>query len=267
MLVFIFLIGLSVLLYPSVSDYVNSLNQSRAMTVYSEKVSQIDPNAYKAVLEKAAEYNERLLKKPDRFRMKSEEQEEYKSLLNIGDTDVIGMVEVPAIHVKLPIYHGTNEAVLQVGVGHFEGASLPIGGPGTHSALSGHRGLPSAKLFSDLDQLKIDDRFTITVLGETLAYKVDQILVVEPKDMDSLEIVEGADYLTLITCTPYGVNSHRLLVRGVRTNNVSGSDTPEMLVVADATRIETKVLALVFAIPVFLVLLILYYIWRRRGRS
>ena len=270
LLVLVFVVGLSVLLYPTFSDYVNSMSQSRAMAGYSKSLEQLDRSEYIEILDKAAQYNKQLPAKANRFHMTEEELTQYKSLLRVAATDVIGLIEVPTIDVKLPIYHGTNEAVLQLGVGHMEGTSLPVGGPGTHAALSGHRGLPSAKLFSNLDRVAIGDVFIITVLGEILTYQVDQILTVEPAEVDGLAIVDGADYATLVTCTPYGINSHRLLIRGFRTNNAI-PDTIEMipeLTDAEYLEIPPIVIALVILILVIMILLIFILIYmKRKGRS
>ena len=269
LLVLVFVVGLFVLLYPTISDYVNSKNQSRAMASYSREIQQIDRSEYIAIIDRAKEYNEKLRAKAERYRMTDDDLAEYKSLLRAGMSDVIGFIEVPAINVKLPIYHGTNEAVLQLGVGHMEGTSLPVGGAGTHSALSGHRGLPSAKLFSDLDKIVVGDVFHITVLDEVLTYEVDQIVVVEPIEMDELAFVEGVDYSTLVTCTPYGINSHRLLVRGVRKDNVvveASSLAGKILIFADARRIEKKHIAPIVAIPV-VITLIIYILFKYKKRK
>ena len=216
LLILIFLAGASLLLYPTVSDYWNSLHQSRAIAEYSKKVAEMKQEDYSQLLAAAQEYNRSLLEKEDRYKMSDEERAEYESLLDISGNGIMGYIEIPGIRVSLPLYHGTSEAVLQVAAGHIEGSSLPVGGKGTHCAISGHRGLPSAKLFTDLDKMKEGDTFSLKVLNETLTYQVDQILVVEPYDMDSLEIDPEQDYCTLVTCTPYGINTHRLLIRGHR---------------------------------------------------
>ena len=216
LLILIFLAGASLLLYPTVSDYWNSLHQSRAIAEYSKKVAEMKQEDYSQLLAAAQEYNRSLLEKEDRYKMSDEERAEYESLLDISGNGIMGYIEIPGIRVSLPLYHGTSEAVLQVAAGHIEGSSLPVGGKGTHCAISGHRGLPSAKLFTDLDKMKEGDTFSLKVLNETLTYQVDQILVVEPYDMDALEIDPEQDYCTLVTCTPYGINTHRLLIRGHR---------------------------------------------------
>ena len=252
-LIIVFLVGLSLLLYPSVSDYWNSFRQSRAIASYVESVSHLDNQEYRALLEEARAYNASLVGDKTRFSPTEEELAEYLTLL--GSTGAaVGYVEIPAIKLTLPIYLGTSETVLQVGVGAMEGSSLPIGGESTHAVLTGHRGLPSATLFTDLDRLVQGDMFHIHILNETCTYEVDQILIVEPAEMDALEIVEGEDYCTLVTCTPYGVNSHRMLVRGHRI------ETPEdavfVQVSPDALQMDPLFIAPFVAVPILLVLLL-----------
>lgn len=255
LLLLVFLIGLSLLLYPTVSDYWNSLHQSRAIATYAEQVAEIDNDLYDRLWSDAEAYNQTLLDKPDRFLLSEEEQTEYESLLNISGNGILGYIEIPSIKCALPIYHGTDEAVLQIAIGHIEGTSLPIGGEGTHAVLSGHRGLPSAKLFTDLDQLVLGDTFLLRVLDETLTYEVDQILIVEPYELDALAIEAGKDYCTLVTCTPYGINTHRLLVRGHRIENQETAQT--IRVTADALQIEPIIVAPLVAVPMLLVLLVI----------
>ena len=252
-LIIVFLVGLSLLLYPSLSDYWNSFRQSRAIASYVESVSNLDNQEYQALLEEAGAYNASLVGDKTRFSPTEEELAEYLTLL--GSTGAaVGYVEIPAIKLTLPIYLGTSETVLQVGVGTMEGSSLPIGGESTHAVLTGHRGLPSATLFTDLDRLVQGDMFHIHILNETCTYEVDQILIVEPAEMDALEIVEGEDYCTLVTCTPYGVNSHRMLVRGHRI------ETPEdavfVQVSPDALQMDPLFIAPFVAVPILLVLLL-----------
>lgn len=252
-LIIVFLVGLSLLLYPSLSDYWNSFRQSRAIASYVESVSHLDNQEYQALLEEARAYNASLVGDKTRFSPTEEELAEYLTLL--GSTGAaVGYVEIPAIKLTLPIYLGTSETVLQVGVGTMEGSSLPIGGESTHAVLTGHRGLPSATLFTDLDRLVQGDMFHIHILNETCTYEVDQILIVEPAEMDALEIVEGEDYCTLVTCTPYGVNSHRMLVRGHRI------ETPEdavfVQVSPDALQMDPLFIAPFVAVPILLVLLL-----------
>ena len=259
----VLLAGLSLLLYPTVSDYWNSFHQSRAIASYAESVAQIDDDTYEKMWDQAVKYNKKLKKRSNRWLMTKKQEKQYNKILNISDTGIMGYVEVPKIKVSLPIYHGTDEAILQVAVGHIPGSSLPTGGKGTHCVLSGHRGLPSAKLFTDLDQMEVGDTFMLRVLDETLTYEVDQILIVLPNEMSDLEPVKGEDLCTLVTCTPYGVNSHRLLVRGHRIANMETASS--IRVTADAQQIEPVLVAPLIAGPILLVLLVLV-LTRRRGR-
>lgn len=215
-LVAVFLIGLSVLLYPTVADLWNSRTQSRAVAGYTDSVGDMTPQDYTQTLKDARDYNKWLAELPYPLATVTEEENGYGQLLNVGGNGVMGYLEIAAIGVKLPIYHGTTEGVLQVGIGHMLGSSLPVGGLGTHAVLTGHTGLPSSKILTDLDRLQIGDWFDIHVLGDVLRYRVDQILTVEPHETESLAIDGAQDYATLVTCTPYGINSHRLLVRGSR---------------------------------------------------
>lgn len=252
-LILVFLTGLSLLLYPTVSDYWNSTRQSRAIVDYTQKVSDIDQALYDQTWADAQAYNRTLPEKEDRYTLSEAEQAEYDSLLNISGNGIMGYIEIPSIQCSLPICHGTDEAVLHSAIGHIEGTSLPVGGAGTHCVLSGHRGLPSARLFTDLDQLEEGDLFLLRVLDETLTYEVDQILIVLPTEMAALAIEEGEDYCTLVTCTPYGVNSHRLLVRGHRVENQA--DASSIRVTADAMQIEPVIVAPLVAAPMLLALL------------
>lgn len=254
--------GLSLVLYPTVSDWWNSFHQSRAIASYVEAVENMNEQEYQNIFEKAQEYNERISQNGIHWVLSESEAEEYYSLLDISGTGIMGYITIPAIGVKLPIYHGTDESVLQIAAGHLEGTSLPVGGENTHSAISGHRGLPSARLFTDLDQLREGDVFTVTVLNEVLTYQVDQIRIVEPYELEELMITEGEDYVTLVTCTPYGVNTHRLLVRGTRIETIE-----EAAVVQDARQMRRIYVAAVIAgVLLALVLLISFIsgIFRRR---
>lgn len=257
-----FLVGLSLLLYPTVSDYWNSMHQSRAITSYAEHVADIDDSLYESLWAGAQAYNASLLEKADRFTLSDEDLAEYEQMLTVPGTNVIGYIEIDKINCYLPIYHGTDDAVLQVGVGHLEGTSLPVGGASTHCVLSGHRGLPSAKLFTDLDQLEVGDTFVLYVLDETLTYEVDQIRIVEPTDLSDLAIEEGKDYCTLMTCTPYGINTHRLLVRGHRVENAAST----LRVPADAMQIEPMTVAPLVAVPILILLLLGLLVKTRRRR-
>ena len=263
-LILVFLVGLSLLLYPTVSDYWNSLHQSRAIAEYAENVANLDNEVYEHLWADAKSYNQTLLSKTVRFEMTEEERAEYESLLNVSGNGIIGYIEIPSIHCSLPIYHGTEESVLQIAVGHIEGSSLPTGGQGTHCVLSGHRGLPSARLFTDLDKLVVGDIFIMRVLDETLTYEVDQILIVEPYELDALAIQEDRDDCTLVTCTPYGINTHRLLVRGHRVENQK--EAKVVRVTADAMQIEPVIVAPLVAAPMLLVLLILLLVKTRRRK-
>ena len=266
-LVLILILGVAILLYPTVSDYWNSFHQSRAIASYIDEIENIDPADYEAEWAKARAYNDKLTTLPNRFMMSEADYAEYEGLLNLTGSGIMGYIEVPKISCTLPIYHGTDEAVLQIAVGHIEGSSLPIGEPGTHAVLSGHRGLPSAKLFTDLDQMEDGDLFVIRVLDRIMTYEVDQILIVLPEEMDSLAIDPEADLCTLVTCTPYGVNSHRLLVRGHRTENQEMETI--IRVVSDATQIQPTLVAPVLAAPMLLLLLLWMMIStsrKQRGR-
>lgn len=265
LLIVILLIGLSLLLYPSVSDYWNSFTQSKAIASYAEEVANLDEEKYRMLLEEAQNYNEELNNSIQQYTLDDERMAEYKSCLDLSGNGIMGYIDVPSIGVTLPMYHGTAESVLQIAIGHIEWTHLPVGGEGTHCALSGHRGLPSAKLFSDLDKLVAGDIFVLRVLDEILTYEVDRILIVEPHDMDHMEVVEGEDFCTLITCTPYGVNSHRLLVRGHRIENIEEAKVAR--VTADAIQIEPLMVAPLVAIPMLLVLLIVLLIPKKKNKK
>ena len=259
------LAGALLLLYPTVSDYWNSFHQSRAIASYAEQVADLDNNTYDQIWAEARAYNETLDNSTSRFVMTEEQRDIYEALLNVADNGVMGYIEIPRVKCNLPIYHGTDEAVLQVAIGHVQGSSLPVGGEGTHCVLSGHRGLPSAKLFSDLDQLTEGDVFLLRVLDETLTYEVDQIRTVLPDELDDLAIEEGKEYCTLVTCTPYGINSHRLLVRGHRVENQASAST--IRVTADAMQIEPLLIAPLVAVPMLLVLLVMVLIPHRTKKK
>ncbi len=254
LLLLVLLVGVSLLLYPTVSDYYNSFHRSRAIATYVQQVDVLDEDLYTEDWQAAIAYNQTLPGKRNRFYMSDEEREAYDKLLDVTGLGIIGYIEIPTIDVSLPIYHGTSEGVLQIAIGHIEGSSLPTGGPGTHSAFSGHRGLPSAKLFTRLDEMAVGDLFTLRVLDEVMTYEVDQITIVEPYDVSGLDIEEGADLCTLVTCTPYGVNTHRLLVRGHRVENPE--QAVAIRVVADATQIDPLLVAPVVAAPILLILLV-----------
>ena len=252
-LILIFLVGLSVMLYPTVSDYINQKNQSRAVASYSEEVENLSDVDYQAYFDAADDYNRRLAETPDAF-YRPEQVSGYTDTLDVSGTGIMGYITISKIGVELPIYHGTSDGVLQVAAGHLEGSSLPVGGAGTHAVISAHRGLPSAKLFTNLDELEVGDTFTITVLDRVLTYEVDQISIVLPTETDLLQPVEGKDYVTLMTCTPYGINTHRLLVRGKRIENAENQK--HIRVTADALRIEPIIVAPALAVPMLLVMLV-----------
>ena len=262
-LLVILLVGVGILLYPSVSDWWNSMHATQAIAGYVTAVEDLSAQEREDAIKAAQAYNTKLLNGVD-FDLTEEEYAEYEALLDIGGTGIMGYVQISAIGVNLPIYHSVDESVLQIAVGHIPGSSLPVGGERTHSVLSGHRGLPSAKLFSDLDQMVEGDTFTLNVMGQTFTYMVDQIRIVLPEEVDELAIKPGRDYCTLVTCTPYGVNSHRMLVRGKRIENIAG----EVVVVAEAVRIPNYVVIPAVGIPLlFLTLTIMLIVSGFTGRK
>ena len=265
LLILILLIGLSLMLYPSLADWWNSFHSSRAIASYVEQVANIDDAQYEELWNAAWDYNQSLLHRPNDFLLSDEQQEIYKSLLDFGGNGIMGYIEIPMIDVMLPIYHGTKESVLQIAVGHLDWTSLPVGGAGSHCVVSGHRGLPSARLFTDLDKLKVGDVFMLHVLNEILTYEIDQILIVEPQDTDPLLIEPGKDLCTMVTCTPYGINSHRMLVRGHRIE--SQEEAKVIRITADAVRIEPLMVAPFVAVPILLVLLIILLLPKQKKGS
>ena len=258
LLFLVLFIGLSLLLYPTFSDWWNSMRQTRAINSYSEAVAAMNTEEYDAIWSAAWDYNHSLVDRPNDYLLSEEQQETYNALLDIGQNGIMGYIEIPKIDVILPLYHGTEEAVLQVAIGHLEWTSLPVGGEGSHCVVSGHRGLPSARLFTDLDKMEVGDTFLLRVLDEVLTYEVDQIKIVEPQVTEDLLIVEGEDLCTLVTCTPYGINTHRMLVRGHRIETVK--EKAVRRVTADAVQIEPVIVAPFVAIPLLLVLLIVLLI-------
>lgn len=259
----IFLTGLGFLLYPTVSNLWNRAHQSRAIATYTKQVEKLDDSQNKEMLKAARKYNKSLLKKSDHWKLSKKDKKKYESLLDVSGTGIMGYIEVPKIDCSLPIYHGTDEGALQIAIGHLEGSSLPVGGKSTHCVLSGHRGLPSARLFTDLDQMEEGDVFVLNVLGRKLAYEVDQIKVVLPDEMSDLEIVQGKDLCTLVTCTPYGINTHRLLVRGHRTKYI---EETVVRVQKKAEKKETGIWLLAGGGAVFLIIIIIVVVKRRRKR-
>jgi len=264
-LILVFIIGLSVMLYPTVSNYINSLTQSKMITGYNNDVSLLNGEEYSKIWNDALEYNDSLLDNTTRFVPSEDDSKIYNSCLNVGGNGVMGYIEIEKIGVNLPIYHGVSEAVLQVGAGHIEGSSLPVGGIGTHCIISGHRGLPSAMLFTDLDKLEIGDVFIINILDETLTYEINLIQTVEPDQVDSLQIDKEKDLCTLVTCTPYGVNSHRLLITGTRVENEQQTVSPAIRVTAEAIQIDPLLVAPVLAAPLLLILLVMLLVKYRKS--
>ena len=265
-IILIFLVGLGFISYPTVSNLWNQAHQSRAIATYSKQVEKLDDSENKKMLKAARKYNKSLLKKSDHWKLSKKDKKKYESLLDVSGTGIMGYIEVPKIDCSLPIYHGTDEGALQIAIGHLEGSSLPVGGKSTHCVLSGHRGLPSARLFTDLDQMEEGDIFILNILGRKLAYEVDQIRVVLPEEMSDLEIEEGKDLCTLVTCTPYGINTHRLLVRGHRTEYV------EKKVSEEEKEVQTKktdirlMIAGGAGVLILLIIIIVIVIKRRRKR-
>ena len=261
LLVLILLAGVAVMLYPTVSDWWNSMHATQAIANYTNAVENLSEKQKEEMLRAAREYNK---SRPNgaNFGLTDEEYAEYESLLDITGTGIMGYIQIPSIGVNLPVYHGVEESVLQIAVGHVPGSSLPVGGKRTHAVLSGHRGLPSAKLFSELDKLKEGDIFTVTVLDRVVTYQADQIRIVLPEETDELAIVDGKDYCTLVTCTPYGINTHRILLRGHRIKNING----DIAITAEATRIPTYIVVPAVGVPIlFIMLVIMLIYYRRRG--
>ncbi len=258
----IVLAGLCLLLYPSFSDWWNSMHQSRAIAAYVETVDAMSQEEIDEILNAAREYNERLWHRQNRWVLSEEEQAEYESLLDVSGNGIMGYINIPVIGVNLPIYHGTEESVLQVATGHLSATSLPVGGPGTHAAVSGHRGLPSARLCTDLDQLKVGDIFTVSVLNEVYTYQIEQIVTVVPEDTSQMNLYQGEDLCTLQTCTPYGVNSHRLLLRGRRIEDVDGA----LMAASEAIRVPNYIVIPAVGIPILFLLLVVALIYFRRRK-
>ncbi|MGI6177580.1 MAG: class C sortase [Eubacterium sp.] len=256
--------GVGLMLYPSVSNYWNNLHQSRVIMDYASRVSEIDEAEYAKVIESAERYNQELTAAHSYFHpLEGDEKARYEAELNIDGSGIMGYITIPKINVMLPVYHGTDDKTLTDSIGHLEGTSLPVGGESTHCVLSGHRGLPSARLFTDIDRLVEGDTFTLTILNETLTYEVDQIRTVEPEDLSDIRIVEGKDYCTLVTCTPYGINTHRLLVRGHRVPNANG----DAKVLADAIQIEPIYIApFISAVLIAIIIIVFVLLTKRQKR-
>ena len=262
-LVVLLLVGLSVMLYPTVSDWWNSRVQTRAIATYNQSVEQMDTGDKERLLMEAHSYNATLSHLTAPF-TNWEDAGNYDKILDISGTGIMGYISIPKIQVELPIYHGTSAEVLNVAVGHLQGSSCPVGGENTHAVISAHRGLPSAKLFSDLDQLVEGDTFTVTILDEVLTYEVEKIFIVKPDELDKLAIIPGGDYVTLMTCTPYGVNSHRLLVRAHRVDTVYPHNVK---VAADAVQLDSMSVVPFIAAPLFVGLLVFWIVSSRRRKT
>ncbi len=253
----VLVVGISIMLYPSVSNYINSKHQSKVISEYTEALATLTAEDYEQFWEAAEAYNEELAQKAMNFDLTDEEMAEYNSILDPTGTGVMGYLEIENIGVNLPIYHGTEESVLAIGIGHIPGTSFPTGTTSTHTVLSGHRGLPSSKLLTDLDQMIVGDTFLLHIMDQTFAYQVDQINIVLPEETESLGIYEGEDYVTLVTCTPYGINSHRLLVRGKR---IDYDEASKVIVPADASIYGNLVIAPFIALPMLIILFIIFMI-------
>ena len=261
-LMIIFMIGVCLIAYPSVSDWWNSFHQTRAIAKYSKQVANMERDSFEQMLEEAEAYNAKLVGQKHRFVLTDTQRKEYDRVLNVDGTGIMAYIDIPKIDVSLPIYHGVDQDVLQVAIGHIEGSSLPVGGKGTHSVVSGHRGLPAARLFTHLDKLEAGDRFIVQVLDRTITYEVDQIRIVLPEEFQDLEIDPEEDLMTLVTCTPYKVNTHRLLVRGHRVEN----DNPNAVnITADALLYKPYYVAPIVAAPILLILLIMMLITTSSG--
>ncbi len=254
LLLAVFLIGLCVMLYPTVSDFWNEKRQSQAIMNYDDLLVDLTPEDFSEYFEKAEEYNRKLKLISYPFLGYPELDDEYYSALDVNDDGMMGYITIDKIKVQLPIYHGTSDKVLNCAVGHLEGSTLPIGGESTHCVLSAHRGLPSAKLFTNLDELAVGDVFTITILDKMFTYQVDQVKVVLPDETDELNVVNGEDYCTLVTCSPYGINTHRMLVRGTRIENIE--EAKKINITTEAYLIDPLIVTPVVAIPIFLGLLV-----------
>ena len=250
LLIVVLVVGLSLLIYPKFSDYWNKSVQSKAVASYIDSIEDMDEDKYAEIWNSAIDYNKKLLERPNQYKLTEELAKRYMNELSISDGGMMGYIEIPKIEVYLPIYHTTNENVLQVAIGHIDWTSLPTGGASTHTVLSSHRGLPSAKLFTDLDRMQVGDVFMLWIMDECLTYEVDQILIVEPDESEALQVEKGKDLCTLVTCTPYGINSHRLLVRGHRIDNIEAAEV--VRVTADAMVIDKLVVVPFVLVPILL---------------
>lgn len=261
LLLLVFFLGLSILAYPTVSNAWNRHTQTRVAQQYETDINNLDDTTLEDMLQKAETYN-RALAQLDFPLLNYIQLGGYEEQLNAAGNGVMGILTIDKIRVRLPIYHGVSDAVLAVGAGHLPGSSLPVGGPGSHAVISAHRGLPSARLFSDLDQLREGDLFTVSVFNRQLTYQVDQIRIVKPEEVGELRPVAEKDYCTLLTCTPYGVNTHRMLVRGIRVDN----ERPMLYVFPEAYQLDSLLLAPVAAVPLLLLLLVVLILQGRKRK-
>ncbi len=267
----IFLVGLSVMFYPMFSNWWNSKVQSRAVASYEAIVSEMDNSKLLEMLAEADAYNAQIAKLTNPFE-EFEFVAGYYDILDVSGTGIMGYIDIPLIQVTIPIYHGTSEGVLNIAAGHLEGSTIPVGGKNTHSIISAHRGLPSAKLFTDLDKLVVGDIFTINILGQIYTYEVEEILIVEPHEFSKLEIIPDGDYVTLMTCTPYGINTHRLLLRSHRINNIIDEDgevipMANVKVTSDAVQIDPLIVVPILALPIVIVMLIIWMCSDRKKKK
>lgn len=259
-LIILLLVGLFLVLYPTVSDYWNSFHQSKAVASYLQDVEDMEESKKDSLREEARVYNEKLPQNvTPSLQVSGYDKTFYNETFKVLKSGIMAYIEIPKLNTTLPIYHGTDETVLQVAIGHIPGTSFPIGGKGSHAVVSGHRGLPSARLFTDIDHLVEGDIFLIQVLDETLTYQVDQILTVLPQEVSALRVDPNQDYVTLTTCTPYGINTHRLLVRGHRVANLKG----DVRVVSEASQVEVLLIAPFIAILIFVVILLVIVVYRK----
>lgn len=267
----IFLVGLSVMFYPMFSNWWNSKVQSYAVADYEAVVQEMDNSKLEEMIEEANFYNRQLAKLSDPYK-DYDFIAGYYDILDVSGTGIMGYVDIPLIQVRIPIYHGTSEGVLQIAAGHLEGSAIPVGGKDTHSVISAHRGLPSAKLFTDLDKLVVGDIFTINILGQVYTYEVEEILIVEPHEISKLAIIPGGDYVTLMTCTPYGVNSHRMLLRSRRVANIITEDGEEIpavsvKVTSDAVQVDPLLVVPILASPLVIVMLCFWMFSDKKKKS
>ena len=268
LLVLIFFVGLAVMLYPTISDYINQRNQTRVVNSYAQQVDGLSDADYTAYFDAADVFNQEIAADPDAL-YHADRFSTYSTTLDVTGTGIMGYITIPRIGVELPIYHGTSDAVLQVAAGHLEGTSLPVGGESTHAVISAHRGLPSAKLFTHLDRLEVGDTFTITVLDRELTYEVDKISIVLPTEVDELKVVDGKDYVTLMTCTPYGINTHRLIVQAKRVAYNGEDDAPTQpvqAVIHYTARSFRRAYTLYIGAAVIILLVVVLILRRRKKR-